>query len=792
MKFTLSWLKEYLDTKASLQKITETLTAIGLEVEGVSDRSEELKPFTVAEIVEADKHPNADKLKLCKVNNGKEMLQIVCGAANARAGLKVVLASIGSVIPTNGMKIKPTEIRAVKSNGMLCSASELGVGGDSEGIIELPEGAKIGAPFASVLGLDDPVIEIAITPNRGDCLGVYGIARDLAAAGIGKLKPLKKQTAKENFKSPISVSIKDTKKAPMFIGRYIRGVKNTESPDWLKQRLEAIGLRPISALVDITNYLTFSFGRPAHVYDADTLSGNIVVRDAKAGEKIETLDDKTYTLEKGMAVIADNKEAIAIGGIIGGSKTGCTEKTRNVFLEIALFNPINVAQAGRKLQIESDARYRFERSVDSEFMQQGAEIATRMILDLCGGEAGNLVIAGKKPAAKKPVNLRPQRIKELTGVSLNKKQIIDILQILGFKTSSNTSGIKVAIPSWRKDIEQEVDLIEEVVRINGYDKIPISSLTADKNMYPGLTKQQRNISDVKRDLATRGMKEVITFSFMDSKYSALFGSKNIALQNPISSDLGSMRPSILPNLLSAVAKNEARGFGDVGLFEVGPVFSEATPEGQQIVASGLRSGRSVIKNHFKTDRDTDVFDVKADAIAAISYYLSPSSLQVKAEAPGYYHPGKSGSLVLGNNVLGYFGEMHPNVLKKMNVKNKAFGFEVFLDKTPAPKDKKTYPRPKLELSNYQSVLRDFSFIVDEKVTAEEITRAITKSDRELIESVNIFDVYTGEGVEKGKKSIAISVKLQPKDHTLTDVEIEKVAEAVIQSVKNGVGGVIRY
>lgn len=792
MKFTLSWLKEHLDTSAGIAEIADKLTSIGLEVESVSDRAEELKPFTVAKIIEAEKHPNADKLRVCKVDNGNEVLQIVCGAANARAGIKVVLASVGAVIPGNGLVIKKSKIRDVESNGMLCSAEELKIDSEIDGIIELPEDAEVGKAFAPSLGLDDPVIEIAVTPNRADCLGVRGVARDLAAAGLGKLKEIKTQKINGNFKSPISVNIENTDKAPLFIGRHIKNVNNKNSPEWLKKRLTSIGLKPISALVDITNFLTFDLGRPAHVYDAAKLNGNVTVRDAKNGEKIKTLNEKEYTIDSDVLVIADEKNPVAIAGIIGGLESGCSKNTKDIFLEIALFNPLNVSKAGRRLQIDSDARYRFERAVDGGFAQDGAELATKLILDICGGEPSELVISGKVPSQEKIIDFIPSSVKRIAGIEILEKEIEGILSALGFGVKANDKSLHVKVPSWRSDVVIEEDLVEEIIRIYGLDKIPALNIRSDELPKPAMSLDQKKISDIRRVLASQGLREVVTFSFMDSKIAGLFGSQNNKIVNPISSDLDEMRPSIIPNLLSAVKKNNARSIANISLFEVGPIFENLIPgEGQKISASGVREGKNIQKNHYGDSRKVDCFDAKADVFAAIALYVNPENLQVTREVPGYYHPGKSGALLLGKNVVAYFGEMHPAILKQFDIDSPVAAFEIFIDKLPKPKAKKSSARPKLELSNLQPVERDFAFVVSGEVSAADILKAVRVAEKELIESVNIFDVYSGKNVEEGKKSIAFSVRLQPKNETLKDADIENISKKIIASVETSTGGKLR-
>lgn len=799
MKFTLSWLKEYLETDANLDKISQTLTAIGLEVEEIIDRREELAPFTVAEVLEAEQHPNADRLRVCKVNNGSEILQIVCGAPNARAGIKVALASVGVEIPTNGLKIKKSKIRDIESCGMLCSADELGIGSDAAGIIELPEDAVVGQPFASFVGADDPLIEIAITPNRGDCLGVYGIARDLAAAGLGTLKS-EGVTTEEfqevlddgTFASDITVSIENAPKCSFFIGRTIKNVKNGESPEWLKRRLESVGLRPISALVDITNYITMCFGRPSHVYDAGKLTGNLVVRDAKDGEEIAALDDKNYSLKEGMTVIADDKGPVAIGGIIGGAETGCEAETTDIFLEVALFDAIATAQTGRLLQIDSDARYRFERGVAASTLKHFMTI-TRLINEICGGDNSTPVVAGSIPMERRSLEFDLGSIKQKLGVDITREEVEKFLTSLGFELEDKGDQLLVKIPSWRPDVAIAEDIVEEVARLYGYDNIPTVML--DKNIGDGqaLSAEIAKLYQIKQSLAARGMREVTSYSFMPRKHAELFAEDVtlVELANPISQDLSTMRPSILPNLIAAISSNAARGYADLALFEVGPIFHGDTPDAQFRVASGVRVGGAHAKDHYGDVRKVDVFDVKADALAVLSDYVKVDNLRVSREVPSYYHPGRSGALCLGKNAVAYFGELHPAVAKQLDIGMDVMCFEVYVHKAPAPKAKKSAARAKLELSNYQAVARDFAFLVDEKTEVADILASVQKVDRNLIREVLLFDVYQGKGVEEGKKSVAINITLQAQDRTLVDADIEAIASKVIANVEKATGGVLR-
>jgi len=793
MKFTLSWLKDHLDTNASLDDISKTLTAIGLEVESITDASESLKAFTVAKILEASRHPEADKLQVCKVQSNSGELQIVCGAPNARAGLYVALAQEGAFIPGANFTIKKTKIRGVESNGMLCSFEELGVPGDSTGIIELPE-AAIGASVASVLGLDDPLIDIAITPNRADCLGVRGVARDLAAAGLGTLKPLSAPALNLNGASPISVSI-DSPNCQQFIGCYISGVKNAESPDWLKKRLTAIGLRPISALVDITNYFTYDLGRPLHVYDAKKLTGNITVRETKNGEKIKALNAKEYDLPQGACVIADDRHPVAIAGIIGGEESGCNEATTDVFLEVALFTPSHVATVGRNLQIDSDARYRFERHVDPAFVEEAAKLATAMIQKLCGGNASALVSAGKTPDWKRDIGFNPARVKSLGGVDIDEKRAADILSSLGFVVSTRENApITLTPPSWRADVEGEADIVEEILRIHGYDNLPVLPLPKLPGVKLAATDR---VMQSKRLLAGLGYLEVCSYSFIASAQAKRFagGSEALQLANPISEDLSDMRPNLLPNLLVAAQKNQHRGFKNLRLAEVGLTYSDPTPNGQQMVATALLTGE--IPNHavdgtlFKTSsKAVDAMDAKRDMLALLTS-LGISKYEISTDTPPWYHPGRSGAVTLGKKiVLGYFGELHPALLKVNDIGTSACGFEIFLNAIPVPRAK-TKAKPTLQISDYQAVTRDFAFVVDAKVASSELTKVIASAEKTLITDITIFDVYAGKGIDDGKKSIALQVTLQANDRTLSDAEITAVSQAIVAAVQKAVGGQLR-
>lgn len=799
MKFTFGWLKEHLDTNATLAEITGKLTALGLEVERVEDRAATYAAFRVAHVLSAEKHPDADRLRVCIVDTGKEKLQVVCGAPNARAGMKAVFAPAGSVIPGTGVTLKKGNIRGQESNGMLVSEREMGVSEESEGIIEIAADVAVGTPFAALYGLDDPLIEINLTPNRADCAGVCGIARDLAAAGLGKLKPLNDTAVKGSFDSKIKVhfdfSKGDEDACPLFIGRYIKGVKNGPSPDWLQKRLKSIGLRPISALVDITNYLSYDLCRPLHVFDADKIRGDLRLRLSKKGEKFRGLDEKDYTLEDGMTAICDDSGVINMAGVMGGESTGCADNTVNVYLEVAYFNPLRTARTGRKLAINSDARYRFERGIDPAFTIPAAEIATRMILDMCGGEASSIVKTGEVPAWKRAIAYDPAYVKQLAGFDVAPAKQKEILTALGFEIDGKWN---VQPPSWRADVEGRADIVEEIVRVTGYDAIPPVSMKKPFSVThnaetPSLTLARK----ARTALAGRGLNESVTWSFMPSVLAENFGGNDntaLRLANPISADLDQMRPTPLPNLIQAAGRNAARGFSDAALYEVGPAFTGAKTNGQRLVAACVRHGHKGPRHWagVTESRDTDAFDAKADALAVLESCGAPASrLQVTRDAPGWYHPGRSGALRLGPNVMAYFGEIHPALLEEMGVKSAVSAAEIFLDSVPVPKKPGGTAKPLLKLSAFQPVARDFAFVVDRNTESAALVRAAQDADKTLIDRVEIFDIYEGKGVEDGKKSVAINVVFQPYEQTLTDADIESLCKKIIDSVAAKTGGKLR-
>jgi len=795
MKFTLSWLKDHLDTSADVETLSRALTDLGLEVERIADPAKALAAFRVAHVLDAKRHPEADRLQVCTVDTGDGApVQVVCGAPNARAGLKVVFAPPGAFVPGSGITLKKAKIRGVESAGMLCSARELELGEDHDGIIELPAEAKVGAPAAAVLGVDDPVFDVAITPNRADCLGIHGIARDLAAKGVGRLKPLAPVAVKGSSRSPINVTLDlagNEVACPVFAGRFIKGVRNRPSPDWLQNRLKAIGLRPISALVDITNYLTFDRARPLHVFDADTLTGHLVVRLARPGEALEALNGKSYELRGAETVIADDDGVLSLGGVIGGTSSSCSEATVNVFVESALFDPVRTAATGRAHAIESDARYRFERAVDPATVLPGLDAATQLILEVCGGEASQPVIAGRIPDATRRIGFRPARVMALGGAAIAEDETLVILGRLGFAAHAGTGRREIEVPTWRADVQGEADLVEEVLRVKGYDAVPAVPLPVAEGLPAAVeTVVQRRRRDAKRTLAGRGMMEAVTFSFMDETAARLFGfdDERLGLANPISADLAAMRPSIVPNLVAAAARNAARGFGDIALFEVGPVYGSAP--GQRLVAAGVRAGKVGPRHWAEAPRAVDAFDAKADALAVLAALGVPAgNVQVTAEAPAWFHPGRSGSLRMGPQAtLAHFGELHPRVVAALGAPSPVVAFEVDLDALPQPKKSR---RSAFQPSAFQAVERDFAFVVDETVTADAIVRAAKGADRVLIDDVSVFDVYGGGAMGENRKSIAVAVRLQPREATLTEAEIEAVAAKIVAAVGKATGGTLR-
>jgi len=789
MKFTLSWLKEHLDTDATAAEIAERLTSIGLEVESVTDAGAALKDLIVGEVITAEKHPNADKLRLCSVSDGKDNLQIVCGAPNARVGIKVVLARPGTVIPASGDVLKLGTIRGVESRGMMCSARELLLGEDHDGIIELKAGAKTGAPAVEALvdaGLlaNDPLFDVSITPNRGDAASVYGVARDLAASGLGRLKSDKVVPVAGKFPSPKTIALNFTPEnkdaCPIFAGRLIRGVKNGPAPKWVQDKLKSVGMKSISALVDATNLVSQDRGRPLHVFDADKITGNFQARMAKDGEEVPALDEKTYVLDADTIVIADDARPLSIAGIMGGMESGSFDSTVNVFLESAWFDPARIARTGRKQAIISDARYRFERGVDPQFVLPGLELCTRYILEWCGGEASDVVIAGALPPPHKPILFDPALVESFGAIKLPRERIIAILQDLGFVVEDH-GGLHVVPPSWRHDVDGPADLVEEIVRIHGLTDVPSVALdTVHAVAAPVLSKSQRRTRTARRALAARGFNECVSFSFIARDQARLFGGGDDTRQlaNPIASDLDSLRPSILPSLLAAAARNAARGFANLQLFEIGAAFDSGVPEAQKNVAAAIRTGHAE-RDWQKAADAASLFTVKADLMAALEAITgAPMSAPITQGGPGWYHPGRSGTIAMGPKIIAQFGELHPRILAAFDVKVPAAGFEIFLDAIPDAKAKGK-AKPLFQPSPFQAIERDFAFVLDAKVPAGDLVKAVKLADRSLIDTVQVFDVYEGKGVPEGKKSIAVAVRIQPASATLTDAEIEALAQKIV-------------
>ena len=815
MKFTLSWLKDHLETEATLDEIVAKLTAIGLEVEHVDDKSR-FKPFVIAKVLTAVQHPDADRLRVLTVDtgDGKPPVQVVCGAPNARAGLVGAFAAPGTYVPGIDVTLGIGKIRGVESHGMMCSERELQLSDEHDGIIDLPQDAPVGASFATYAHLDDPVIEINLTPNRPDATGVHGIARDLAAAGLGRLKNGSVAPIEGSGACPVRVTIEAPDLCPGFALRQVTGVKNGPSPKWLQQRLIAIGLRPISALVDITNYVTFDRGRPLHVFDAAKVRGSLVVRRAREGETVLALDEREYTLDPSICVIADAAGVESIAGVMGGEHSGCDENTTDVLIESALWDPMATARTGRALGIVTDARYRFERGVDPEFMGAGLELGTRMVVDFCGGTpsepeivlgtptSGEGEIVGATGHRYREIDFPLSETKRLTGLGVDRTESIAILERLGFIPKGATDGdtVRFIVPSWRPDIDGKADLVEEIMRIHGVDEIasvPLASHGAVNGRI--LTTLQVRTRNAKRALAVRGMMEAVTWSFIPEAHARAFGGgrPELKLSNPIAADMSDMRPSLLPGLLVAARRNADRGFADVALFEVSGAYEGDTPDAQRRVAAGIRRGTATLegsgRNWAGNAHNVGVYDAKADAIAALEACGAPvDRLQVEAGGPDWYHPGRCGTIKLGPKVvLGTFGEFHPRTLEKLDVSGPLCGFEVFIDAVPEPKAKPTRIKPKLELSAFQAVKRDFAFVVDRQVEAGTLTRAALGADRKLIAGVNVFDVFEGASLGPDKKSIAIEVAIQPVDRTLTDEDFEALANRIVESVAKQTGGVLR-
>ena len=795
MKFTLSWLKEHLETDAEIAEVAEAMTMAGLEVEEVHDPVAAMAPFTVARIVSAERHPNADRLQVCQVDTVDGMKEIVCGAPNARAGLTTIYAPIGAYVPGLGVTLVEKPVRGVVSNGMLCSASELELADESDGILELADDLTVGTPAAGVFGAE-PVIDFEVTPNRPDWLGVAGIARDLAAASLGELKTPSIRPVAGTFPSPVTVRIESPEMCPVFGGRLIRGVKNGPSPDWLQRRLTAIGLRSINRLVDVTNLVAYDRCRPLHVYDAAKLVGNeIVVRGGQVSEGAEhiaagthehliALDGKTYTVDPTMCVIADaaGERPIGLGGVMGGESTGCSDETVDVFVECAWFDPLVTAQTGRTLSLNSDAQYRFARGVDPASVVPGLELATKLILDLCGGEPSQIVVAGEAPANPAAFAFDPARVGALTGLSLDDDRIAEILTRLGFEIARGTPWT-VTPPSWRRDVEGPADLVEEVARIEGYDELPSTPLPDLGAPSKGvLSPRQARVRAARRALAAMGYAEAVTWSFTKRSTAALFGGGDdrLVVENPIAADLDCMRPSALPNLIEAAARNADRGHPDAALFEIGPIYLDDSPTGQRTVIAGLVAPRS--PRHWGGGAEDALFALKGDLMALLEELGAPvASLQLaQGQNRDWWHPGRSARLQLGpKNVMAEFGALHPRVLKALDADGPMLAFEIVLDAVPEPRGKATKARGAASLAPLMPLTRDFAFVVEDGKATGDLVRAVAGADKALIAEVRVFDVYRGPGVAEGMKSVALEVVIQPREATLTEAEIEALSAKVV-------------
>ncbi len=795
MKFTLSWLKTHLDTHATVAEVATAMTMAGLEVEHVDDPAAKLAAFSVAKIVEAVQHPNADRLRVCQVDTRDGRKEIVCGAPNARAGLTTIYAPIGTYIPGSGITLEPRPVRGVVSNGMLCSAAELQTAEESDGILELSNDLAVGASAAEALGLE-AVVDFEVTPNRPDWLGVAGIARDLSAAGLGKLKDLSVAPIKGAFPCPIDIRLDGSDACPAFAGRLIRGVKNGPSPAWLQAKLKAVGLRPINALVDVTNLLSYDRARPLHVYDAAKLTGGFVeARLGREGETLAALDGRTYAVTPEVCVIADGSGAIGLGGVMGGESTGCSFDTTDVFIECAWFDPIRTAQTGRTTGITSDAQYRFARGVDPGFVLPGIELATQLILELCGGEPSNVELAGALPASPAPIAFDPSYVRHLAGIEIPREGIQEILTHLGFTFESKGMNLIVQPPTWRRDVEGKADLVEEIARIVGYDALPATPLPALPRAIGGvLSPRQARMRSGRRALAALGYAEAVTWSFTARATAELFGGgqAELVLDNPIAAELDCMRPSILPTLIEAAGRNAKRGFADAALFEIGPIFAGDRPGDQRTAITAVLAPHA--PRRWDGAHEDDLFTLKGDLYALLDEIGAPTaSLQVaQGAASPWWHPGRSARLQLGPKaVLAEFGALHPGVLKALDVDGPVYGFEIFVEAIPEPKRRSVKTRPALELSPLMPLTRDFAFVVDAKTAAGDLARAVQTADKALITGARVFDVYAGPGVPEGSKSLAVEVSIQPRDATLTDADIEALSARIVAAAQKAVGAKLR-
>ena len=801
MKITFEWLKDHLNTNLKEEKLLEQLTNVGLEVESVENLSKGLDLFKVAKIVKTEKHPNADRLKVCDVDIGeKELKKVVCGATNAREGLITIYAPPGAIVPKTKTKLVIAKIRDVTSYGMLCSESELNLSDESDGITELSSskyGKKIGNSYFSKSNLN--LIDLSITPNRPDCLGIRGIARDLAASGFGKLKDLKEKKIKSKIKSNLKVKINKEKNQGCiaFGSCLITNVKNIESPQWLKDKLISIGQKPISAIVDITNYVMFDINRPLHAYDADKIEKGIKVRNSKSGEEFTALDNKNYKLENNMCVISDDKGVLGLGGIIGGARSGTEFDTKNILLESAYFEPRSIRNTAKKLNIDTDAKFRFERGIDPSSIESGLNKAASLIKEICGGEVSKVDIQKVQTFKNKKIKFDPSLFEKISGFKISNKEMLKILEDLGFKSKKGKKYFELTVPSWRPDISQEVDIVEELVRISGYDKIKTINPIKERNK-PTLNQSQKLFHFLQRAVASKGYLEAITWSFTDKNYNDYFKGDNqeIKIVNPISSELGVLRSSIFSNLIMYMSKNLDRGFKDISIFEIGPIFSGSNPGQQSTVICGLSAGKKSRLSWIEKERNVDVFDVKRDVVQTlVEAGYNSDQFFIDSETPNYYHPGKSGRLFLNNEKLhlaAYFGEVHPNILKKIDIKTESLvGFEIFLDNLKLFSKTLNDQKTKFTVSDYQKSERDFAFIVNKNVNSQDLINVISSIDQNLISNIKVFDVYEGENIPENKKSIAINVSIQSLEKTLNESDLEKINKLIIQTVENKTGAKIR-
>jgi len=792
MKFTQSWLKRFLDYNATPAQLCVALTEIGIETEKLVDRTKELSPFITAEIIAIRKHPDADKLNLCTVNYGSGTDEIVCGAANVREGLKVVLAPLGTKMPNSNITIEKRKIRGIESVGMLCSAVELGISEDSDGILDLPENTKVGERLLNILPeLADPLIEVEVTPNRSDCLGVYGIARDLAAYGVGTLKNLAYQDVKPTNQKQTKTIIETQEKCSLFVSRYFSDIKNGQSDKFISSLLMAIGEAPVSAVVDVTNYINYSFGRPLHAYDADKIKGVLRVRELSSPEKFLGLDGKEYNLQPGDVVIRDDEKVCCIAGILGGENTKCDENTRNILLEAAVFDSVTIAKMSRRLGIETRSKYVFERGVDHNFTVTAFDIASEMILNFCGGSASELNFVGKEKSNPVKISFNLDIVKKITGLTLSEEECISILEKLGFLIEKESQGVvQVTVPSWRHDITIKEDLVEEIARIHGFHNIIGKSLPKNSSLYINTIGQKNKlITHIRSLLCFSGYDELITWSFMNSEDAKSFGlyDESLLIDNPISEELNILRGSILPNMLATIQRNNARSLDNLSFFEIGPVYNSKLEGRQTDVVCGILSGQGITRSVYKNDRNFDFFDAKRSVLEVLMIFgIKEEELSFSTGSSTWYHPGKSAVVKLNGKTIAYLGEIHPAILKKMKISKSTFGFEVFIDYLPV----KNADMSKFYISEYQPVHRDFAFVVDSNVSAESILKGIRNIDT-MIKDVSIFDVYEGEKVGEGKKSIAINVIMQSNSATLSENDIISVSERIISYVKKKLGGTIR-